>query len=513
MDFHPDGRTMAVAEPRRGVRLVNLDPDTWETAGQVLTPATNVLALRLAPSGERLAVIRSSTAEVWDCKQSKLLWSLAAGGSSGSGVWSPDGSRLAVIDDATMEVLLLAAEDGAVLARFAGHSISPVQVSFHPDGQMVASVGLDRTLRLWEAPTGHELLSADAGHCIAVRFSSDGRRLGAATGDVSAGIYEFSASAVFHELRRTNPHKAWASSIACSPDGRFLLTSEDGGLRIWETETKRELRYLPFPGIDDTPVFFGSDGKTIYYSRLKVGTFRRGFLYQPAGPGEVPNVTLGEEEKLPVPLNNWLLSLGEGGRAWLIGGSADHFEIWPNGNSNQARMVRADVSHGVVYGSEDGRWVAKPRSPQIGMDIWDMNDRKVATSLTNTAYTVGRFAPDGRWLVAGSLSGYEFWDIERWTPGPKFPADLGGFEHGDAAFSRDHRLVVLRSRPDVLELIGLPEPHSLLRLEPPEQPGTMDFVLSPDGTRLSILEHGARVFEWNLTRLHTELAKLGLDWE
>ncbi len=410
-----------------------------------------------------------------------------------------------------MEILLLASADGSVLARFGGHSVSPVQVAFHPSGQIVASVGLDRTLRLWEAPTGHELVSADAGHCVAIRFSSDGRRLGAATGDITAGIYELALSSVFHELQRTNSHKAWASSIACSPDGRCLLTSEDGGLRIWDTEAKRELDYLPFPGGDSTPVFFSSDGKSIIYSRRKIGTFRRTFCSRTAGLTEPAVVTLGEEEKLPVPLNEWLLNLGKGDREWLIGGTANRFAVWPDGDPNQARTIRADVTHGVVYGSGDGRWVAKPRSPQTGLDIWDMRNGELAISLKDAAYTVARFSPDGRWLVGGSLSAYSFWNTEAWTPAAIFPADLGGFEHGDAVFSRDNRLVILRARPDVFELVKLPELRSLLRLEPPGQLGTMSYALSPDGTRLWVLGHGARVFEWNLSQLRVELGKLGLD--
>jgi WD40 repeat protein len=514
MDFHPDGRTLALAQPGKAIRLVVPGLDGEDISSEVLdASATNVVALHFDPSGSRLAVVRSNKVEVWDCEQKKPMWTVAAGGSRGSGIWSADGRLIAVIDDSSMEILILAVQDGSVVARFSGHRISPVQVAFHPGGQIVVSVGLDRTLRLWEVRTGHELLSTDAGHCISVRFSSDGRRLGTATGDISAGVYELSQSSVFHELQRTAPHKAWASSIACSPDGRFLLTSEDGGLRIWDSEHGRELQYLPLLGVDMTPVFFGRDGGSIIYSRRRVGTFRRDFSAVSGGAAESPLIKLGEEERLPVPLNKWLLNLGDDGKTWLIGGTGDSFEVWPDGDPKMARVVHGDVSHGVVYGSDDGRWVAKPRSPQAGMDIWDMRSGDLATSLKDAVYTVGRFSPDGRWLVGGSPTVYQFWSMPKWVPGPRFAADIGGFEHGDAAFSRDSRLAVLRSRPDVLELVGLPDPHSLLRLEPPEQLGTMEFAFSPDGQKLWILGHGARVFEWNLTRLRSELAALGLDWK
>jgi hypothetical protein len=39
-----------------------------------------------------------------------------------------------------------------------------------------------------------------------------------------------------------------------------------------------------------------------------------------------------------------------------------------------------------------------------------------------------------------------------------------------------------------------------------------DACLSADGTRVWLLAGGYRIFEWDLTRLKEELARLGLGW-
>src|SRR5262249_19326372 len=116
MDFHPDGRTLALAEPGKGVRFATLDSEPGNVPASMLAAGvTNVVALHFDPSGSRLAIIGSRTAEVWDCNVRRLLWSINVVGSRGSGIWSPDGNQLAVIDEASGEVLILASDDGAVL--------------------------------------------------------------------------------------------------------------------------------------------------------------------------------------------------------------------------------------------------------------------------------------------------------------------------------------------------------------------------------------------------------------
>jgi WD40 repeat protein len=65
-------------------------------------------------------------------------------------------------------------------------------VSFSPDGQRVATAGYDRTIRIWDARTGQEILIL-RGHTrqvSTVRILPDGHRLISASVDQTIRLWD-----------------------------------------------------------------------------------------------------------------------------------------------------------------------------------------------------------------------------------------------------------------------------------------------------------------------------------
>lgn len=104
-------------------------------------------------------------------------------------------------------------------------------VSFSPDGQMIASVGVwDDTIKLWK-PDG-TLIKTLRGHTnnvFSVSFSPDGQIL-ASGGDETIRLRKPNGTLI----QTLKGHKGPVWSISFSPDGQTLASgSADGTVKLW----------------------------------------------------------------------------------------------------------------------------------------------------------------------------------------------------------------------------------------------------------------------------------------
>jgi hypothetical protein len=147
------------------------------------------------------------------------------------------------------------------------------------------------------------------------------------------------------------------------------------------------------------------------------------------------------------------------------------------------------------------------------VDIWDFSTGQALTNLV--ARNPGHlwFSPDSQWLVASVEQGYASWQTGSWKSGGTWQAHLDSGDPGEVAFSDDSRFLVARQERHIFRLLSFPACRELVTLKPPLVVPVRSACLNGDASRLWLLAAGYRVFEWNLTELHKELVKLGLDWQ
>lgn len=164
-------QTLQVAEPYYLV-------DSSEYVSGFVSDGHNPILL--SPDGERLAVLKNDTVEIWDVKTGQKLLTppgpiIAAANLANANLWfSPEGKWL-VISACTGTAVLLDATSGAEIRRFSGNVGCLRGVAFSPDGKLLAVNNNRRGLKIWDIETGQELLTLPGGYDV--RFTPDGTRV------------------------------------------------------------------------------------------------------------------------------------------------------------------------------------------------------------------------------------------------------------------------------------------------------------------------------------------------
>lgn len=301
------------------------------TVGEVICTydahASWVLAVDWEPGGERIASAGGDgVVRVWDATSVRTLltyrghewlfqkvnwlptiYALA---------WSPLGGRIASAGDGR-KVYVWDATDGETISEYEEHTgvLSNVfALAWSPDGKFIASAcstaGIDKTVHVWNAKSGHKKLHYDASYGLMPHFSvsslawsHDGKRLAAACGDKTIRIWDtttgklkslFSARsdyvytlawssddqrlALAHgnstaeiidafdggTLLTYSKHRDNVRDIAWSPDGKRLATaSNDTTVQIWDATNGNHIYTFEKHTAWTTSVAWSPDGTRI----------------------------------------------------------------------------------------------------------------------------------------------------------------------------------------------------------------------------------------------------------
>lgn len=302
-----------------------------------------------------------------------------------------------------------------LLQTLPGHGAGAWNVTFSPDGSLLASVGRDFRARLWNPETGEETMAVRGGHTawvIGVDFSPDGQTL--VTGDSGNSANDrFTVDAEIHlwdlatgeELGRIAGHEGGIWSVVFSPDGDKLVTASfDSSIRLWDVETGEELhRYKRTGGAPMLYATFSPDGQIV-----AAGGADRTIRLWDTDTGERLGVLTGHTSTVG------FLDFSPDGT--LLASAADDstVRIWDIAiGSSLVTLEHGDWLNSAVF-SPDGTLLATGGRERKIM-LWDVDSGELLAELPGHRDYILRMAfnPEGTLLASASWdNSVRIWGIE-----------------------------------------------------------------------------------------------------
>jgi WD40 repeat protein len=326
-------------------------------------------------------------------------------------------------------------------------------LAFLPDGQRVATGGIDRLVMLTDVDTGRQILVfRELSHrCRSLAFSPNGHRLAAASSDGAIHIWDATPRTGDEDQSfRTLDCQGEVWAMTLSPNGRSLVS---GGKPIDSAvDQNAHLRAWSLPGFE--------------------------------GPIELPGLSIIVFGIDYDPTGRLLVICGD---SLPISGQA-LIKVWDRELGREAFPVEALGKEGTpffgVIFSRDGRWLIGASDARLA--VWDARTgRKVSLLGSHGRFITGLAAsPDGRFLASFAHDNLvKLWDATQLhrpqKPLREFPAQAG-LPSDVVAFSQDGARLVVATDDDsatIHHLDGADAPIPLIKRG--HQPIALAF--SPDG--------------------------------
>ncbi len=370
--------------------------------------------------------------------------------------FTPYGNILASYgDDKTIKLWDLKKE--VLLRTFKGHTKPVNSIAVSPDQRHLASVSDDKTVRIWDFESGKMLytLKSHSRPIYAVSFSPDGKMLASGGEDKLIRLWNVKTGTSIGYLEG---HEKKVHSLAFSYDGQMLTSaSEDNTIRLWDVIKRREKR-----SIVETASRFG---------KLNVVSFSTGLDIIAMGLTEVKRESGSRRARAGPPVWNYLIKLRNGLTGEEVGSLSGHLQA----------VTAISISH-------DGRFIASG-SPDHTVRLWDVERMSEITNISQKAeVTSVAFSPDGHWLAAsGKDKKISIWEITGVQPllpmlmakDRKETKKFAGTEMTEEALSKGNKYAVIIGVGKYLH-----QGVSTLQYTVADAKAMYNFLISPTGGKI-----------------------------
>ncbi|WP_413166215.1 CHAT domain-containing protein [Capilliphycus salinus ALCB114379] len=366
--------------------------------------------------------------------------------------------------------------------RLVGHQDWVWQVALSPDGQTIASVSSDKTIKLWNLDGSlRRTINAHDSDVYAVAFSPDGQTIASASQDKTVKLWNLDGS-----LRTTiKAHNAEVYGVAFSPNGQIIASSSrDKTVKLWNLDgtliTTIKGHQKPVRS-----VAFSPDGQTLA-SASEDNTLKLWNLKTPQTP------------VLQTTLN------GHRGGVFGVAFSPDSqtvasasldgtVKLWNRDGSLQKTLTGHDNQVYAVAFSPDGQTIASTSADQT-VKLWNREGslQKTLSGHNNEVWKVA-FSPDGQKLVSASGDKtVRLWQLHNSLLTPLKVSDE---EVWGVAFSPDGQTVASASRDKIVKLWNRDDSlRSTLSGHTAEVSGV---AFSPDGQTIASASWDRTIKLWN----------------
>jgi WD40 repeat protein len=369
---------------------------------------------------------------------------------------------------------------------------------FSPDGRLVATVGGNGGVLLWDVATGRRIGKPlhHTGEVTCVGFRPDGRLLATGGADGTVRLWEpATAKQVGHALVHAGPVRG----LVFRPDNATLLTAADRELRLCRVDNGTTLARAPseerFGALDLT-----RDGKTAVTGSVNgharvwdVDTLKPTGQPLPAGSTPVKLVRFSPDGKTLLTLCADVRDRGESAlRLWQVGpGKPKHLATLRQHYAPRVAVFSPD-GHTVATGSESHTaqfWAASDKNKNIGKTIGQPLPHQ-------DAVTTLAFSPDGKTLLTGSHDRTaRLWEVATGRPIGQ-PLEHDGPVLCVAFDATGHTL--LTAGKDGAVRLWRPAPLTPYDREFKHAGQVMALAVSPDGLMLATGSDDGRVWRFRL---------------